>query len=319
MIHQDKEGNRITSKDSYTTRVKGGGQILPRLEPVVFDHEGDRPSALPDEQLEAYAKDGYLFRDAFFSEPEVKAFLLEAESLRTSERVRQSELSLTDPTSGESRAIFGVDTVSELFSKLARDVRILEIVRQILGSEVYLHQSRVNFAPGFRGEGEYWHSDFETWHAEDGMPQMRAICCEINLDPTHAYSGPTMLIPGSHKFFCQCSSATTEDYHQQALRKQDDGLPSEEQLRWLTEQSGIMPITGVAGSLLLYDCNLVHGAVSNMTPFPQNGIFFAYNSVENPLSAPYAAPYERPWFMGNRKPDVLEPLDLRAELLNVSN
>jgi hypothetical protein len=42
--------------------------------------------------------------------------------------------------------------------------------RQLLGSDVYVHQSRVNFKPGFNGQDFYWHSDFETWHAEDGMP-----------------------------------------------------------------------------------------------------------------------------------------------------
>lgn len=56
--------------------------------------------------------------------------------------------------------------------------------RQILGSEVYIHQSRVNYKPGYGGTGFYWHSDFETWHSEDGMPRMRALSVSIALTST---------------------------------------------------------------------------------------------------------------------------------------
>lgn len=55
--------------------------------------------------------------------------------------------------------------------------RLLNVARQILGSEVYIHQFRANMKPGFLGKEFYWHSDFETWHVEDGMPSMRAPMC----------------------------------------------------------------------------------------------------------------------------------------------
>ena len=35
--------------------------------------------------------------------------------------------------------------------------------------------------PGFTGSGFSWHSDFETWHAEDGMPSIRTVSCSIPL------------------------------------------------------------------------------------------------------------------------------------------
>src|SRR3546814_10756649 len=41
--------------------------------------------------------------------------------------------------------------------------------------------SRLNYKPGFKGKEFYWHSDFETWHVEDGMPQMRALSMSILL------------------------------------------------------------------------------------------------------------------------------------------
>lgn len=59
--------------------------------------------------------------------------------------------------------------------------RLLDIAQFLLDDEVYIHQSRLNYKPGFRGKEFYWHSDFETWHVEDGMPRLRALSISITL------------------------------------------------------------------------------------------------------------------------------------------
>ena len=79
----------------------------------------------------------------------------------------------------------------------------MTIAEQILGSQVYIHQSRVNLKPGFKGKEFYWHSDFETWHIEDGMPRMRALSCSIEfnmLDGTSTSSLNTFGNKGSGNF-----------------------------------------------------------------------------------------------------------------------
>jgi ectoine hydroxylase len=73
--------------------------------------------------------------------------------------------------SDDVRSVFEVHRISDLVARLAADPRLLDRARQILGSDVYVHQSRVNFMPAFTGKGFYWHSDFETWHAEAGCPR----------------------------------------------------------------------------------------------------------------------------------------------------
>lgn len=303
-----------TVSDQYPSRVDGVGQILARKEPVLFGDDSDRNGPLTSEQLATYAQDGFLFFESFFGPEEITVLQTETERLRVSEEIRQSEIAITEPTSGETRSVFAVQTVSELFLNLARDERLLGIVRQILGSDVYLHQARVNLKPGFRGKEFYWHSDFETWHAEDGMPQMRAISCSIALTENYAFNGPIMMIPGSHKYFCQCSGWTPENHYLQSLKKQDFGVPSDEQLQWLTDQGGIMAPTGLAGSVILFECNTMHGSNGNITPFPRRNAFYVYNSIENTLVEPFAAEEPRPWFLGNRDPEVLEPVDFRRKL-----
>ncbi|MFB2351798.1 phytanoyl-CoA dioxygenase family protein, partial [Priestia megaterium] len=77
-----------------------------------------------------------------------------------------------------------------LLGRLAADERLVAIANHILGDEVYLHQTRLNYKPGFDGKEFYWHSDFETWHTEDGMPRMRAISMSVQLVDNFAFNGP---------------------------------------------------------------------------------------------------------------------------------
>src|SRR3546814_5528692 len=102
------------------------------------------------------------------------------ESTRTDTLFPDTTL-VRSPGSDVGRSIFRVHELSDRLARLARDPRLIHIARQILGSEVYMHQSRANMKPGFKGKEFYWHSDFETWHVEDGMPGMRALSCSALL------------------------------------------------------------------------------------------------------------------------------------------
>lgn len=303
-----------TLTDKYPSRVESRGKILPRRDPVVYEGEFDGP--LTADQINQYERDGFLSLSSVFTPAEVDAASRELERLGQSEKVRQSELAVTEPTSGEIRSVFAVQTVSVLFAQLAGDQRVLRIVEQLLGSRVYLHQSRINFKPGFAGKEFYWHSDFETWHTEDGMPNMRAISCSIALTDNTEFNGPLMLIPGSHKYFVQCIGRTPENHYQASLKRQEFGVPDNESLRWLVDQSEIVAPKGPAGSVTLFECNLMHGSNSNISPYPRSNAFFVYNSVENPLVDPFAANLPRPWYLGSRDIDPLTETDFAAYIQN---
>lgn len=293
--------------DRYPSRGEGAPALTERKDPIVYPGPDAGSGPLNPEELRRYAARGYLFLESLFEPAEIAVLQRELDALRGNEQVRQSEIAVTEAMSGEIRSIFAVHTVSSVFRRLAADERIVSMVRQILGSEVYLHQSRVNYKPGYRGKEFYWHSDFETWHCEDGMPEMRAVSCSIALTPNFAYNGPLMVLPGSHRVFCPCEGYTPEDHHLQSLKKQDYGVPNDAQLELMAEEFGIDVPLGPVGSVTLFDCNLMHGSNGNITPFPRSNAFFVYNSIENTLVEPFAAEHRRPWFLGNRDPEPLIP------------
>ncbi|MFI1565743.1 ectoine hydroxylase [Streptomyces sp. NPDC020490] len=287
-----------TVKDLYPTR--GTGEVtVPRQDPVVWGSP-DTPGPISTTDLQEYERDGFLTVDRLITPDEVEVCRRELERLVSDPAVRADERSVVEPRSKEIRSVFEVHRISEVFANLVRDERVVGRARQILGSDVYVHQSRINVKPGFGASGFYWHSDFETWHAEDGLPNMRTVSVSIALTENHDTNGGLMIMPGSHRTFLGCAGATPEDNYRKSLRMQDAGTPSDEALTALASRYGIRLFTGTAGSATWFDCNCMHGSGDNITPFPRSNVFIVFNSVENAAVEPFAAPVRRPEFIGAR-------------------
>ncbi|AIG73350.1 Ectoine hydroxylase [Amycolatopsis japonica] len=283
--------------DSYPTRITGKPEHLPRTHPTVWGTEADGP--LDAATLANHETRGYTVVDQLLSPGEVQTYWQELVRMSSGDH-RDDERVITEAKTGEVRSIFDVHETSELIAELVRDPRVLDRARQILGSEVYIHQSRVNYMPGFKGTGFYWHSDFETWHAEDGMPLPRAVSCSIALTDNYPFNGGLMVMPGSQRTFVQCAGETPEDNYKSSLKEQRVGVPSEEDITSLAAEYGIDQFTGQAGSALWFDSNVMHGSSNNITPYPRSNIFVVFNSVDNALQKPYAAIEPRPAFIAGR-------------------
>ena len=296
--------------DFYPTRLERPTKSFERQDPVVYSSGSDLSDGpLSETELAQYERDGFLVFDSFLDQATVRQFREDLRGYEDDESILRSEGTITEPGKQEIRSIFGIHEQSDRFDRLTRDPRILGMVRQLLGSKAYIHESRINFKPGFHGKGFDWHSDFETWHAEDGMPRMRAVSFSIALTDNTPFNGPLMLIPGSHKTFVPCVGRTPEDNYQSSLKKQELGVPNNRDLAAMAAQHGIKAPTGPAGSLIIFECNTLHASNANMSPWPRSNLFFVYNSVENQLQAPFCGNKPRPDFLGNRTNiDALKPV-----------
>jgi ectoine hydroxylase len=283
--------------DRYPTRVADRPVIIDRAEPVVWNRG---PGPLSEAELDAHERDGFVTVPRLLSPDEVAAYAGELDRLAADPMVRGDERAVVEKTSQQVRSIFEVHALSPRIADLIADERVAGRARQILGSDVYVHQSRINYKPGFGGAGFYWHSDFETWHAEDGMPAPRAVSISISLTENFAHNGCLMIMPGSHREFVACVGETPADHYKESLREQEIGTPDPESLTSLANRYGISMVTGAAGSATLFDSNCMHGSGSNITPFPRSNIFLVFNSVENTLVEPFAAARPRPDYIASR-------------------
>ena len=285
--------------DLYPSRVDDKPVLLERKEPVIYS-KWKTDSPLSKEQHDFYERNGYLFLESFFSVDEITKWRIESRRLQKLYRENDAEYVINEPDSREVRSVFAVHDNNKPFMELAAHPRLTAITNYLIGSETYIHQSRINFKPGFTGKEFYWHSDFETWHVEDGMPRMRALSCSIALEDNFHFNGPLMVVPGSHKKFVSCVGKTPEDHFKQSLRRQEYGVPDPESLTKLVEEGGIDAPVGPAGSVVLFDCNIMHGSNSNITPLPRSNVFLVYNSIENGLCEPYSGQAPRPGYIATR-------------------
>lgn len=285
--------------DVYPSRIHSEPAILERQDPVVYS-EWTESCPLSKAQSDFYDKNGYLFLEGFFSEAEINVWRQELRSMWEQAKSSDAEEVIREPDSREVRSIFAVHREG-LFAELAKHPRLVGIVQYLLGGDTYIHQSRINFKPGFNGKEFYWHSDFETWHVEDGMPRMRALSCSIALEDNYSFNGPLMVVPGSHRKFVSCVGQTPEDHYKDSLRRQEYGVPDPDSLTALVCEGGIDTPTGKAGSIILFDCNIMHGSNSNISPMPRSNVFLVYNSVDNRIGEPFSGQKPRPAHIATRE------------------
>jgi ectoine hydroxylase len=297
--------------DLYPSRRARLPEILPRRDPVLHGGWHDR-APLSRYDAERFEEDGYLVLDRLFSDEEVEVLQAEAGRLLGDPKAHEPETVITEPGGDEVRSIFRIHGQSRIMARLAADARLVDLARFLLDDDIYVHQSRLNYKPGFEGREFYWHSDFETWHVEDGMPRMRALSMSVLLAANTPNNGPLMLIPGSHRKFLACVGATPSDHYRRSLKRQEFGVPDQLSLAELAQEHGIIAPLGEPGTVIVFDCNMMHGSNGNITPFPRSNAFFVYNAISNRVAAPFGATKPRPGFVATRDP---EPLKIDDRLL----
>lgn len=289
---------RTIVHDGYPTRGRARCESIDRKDPVVWGAATDGP--LNAAAVSDYDKTGFHTAEKLLAAHDVGNLL--EETSRLGRELGNDDRVVREQGSGDVRSVFDVHRLSSLVDSIVRRPEIVGIARQLLGSDVYVHQSRLNVKPGFRGGPFYWHSDFETWHAEDGMPLPRALSISIALTENFGYNGGLMIMPGSHKTFVSCAGETPEDYYRESLvtHVPSTGSPDEDTLTRLAAEHGITTFTGSAGSATVFDSNCMHGSNGNITPFPRSNLFVVFNSVENTPGEPFAAVKPRPDYLGSR-------------------
>lgn len=294
--------------DHYPSRGGNPARLAPRIDPTVYCSPSALAPVLTPDQVEQYAADGFVLLPDVFSADEVACFVEELERLRSDPALVESDEAITEPGGTSIRSIFRVHAISPVFRKMCADVRLAGLAQGLLNDHIYVHQSRLNYKPGFRGKEFYWHSDFETWHVEDGMPQMRALSMSITLTENTPDNGPLMLMPGSHTSYAVCSGDTPPEHFRQSLKKQEYGVPNDEQLAALAQPRGIVSAVGKPGSVIVFDCNVMHGSNSNITPLPRSNVFFVYNAITNRVVEPFCDQPPRPEYICSRQEiEIISP------------
>lgn len=271
-------------------------KIINRVDKTVYSNKKFGQQSLDNIQREQYDENGFIVIPNLFSADEVKELLEDIDIMASNDELRQNEEFITEPNDDSLRTIFNQHIFSSAFEKIAKDARILDKVQQLLGGDVYMHHSRINIKPAYVGKSFPWHSDFETWHCEDGLPRCRCLTAWIMLTDNTHFNGPLYLIPGSHKSYVSCKGVTPSENYKFSLKKQEYGVPTIDAIKELSSKD-IVAALGKTGTLVIHDGNIMHGSPDNISPNPRTNAFFVYNSIQNKPTKPFAAPKKRASFL----------------------
>ncbi len=252
---------------------------------------------LSQAQIDEYNDKGYVLAPA----------LLRPAELAVLEGAMQDVIASEGPQvmrerDGKPHVVYGMHLLDERFRALSRHPGLVAPAEQLLGNQIYVHQSRVN-AKQMGGAVVDWHQDFGTYHRVDGVPEPKGLMISIFLDEVTACNAPLMLVPHTqHAGIVQEARINegAEDHDAAAKYRYDISF---ETLDRLVRQNGLEAITGPAGSVLFMNMNVVHGSTVNITPLRRVILYLNVCTIDN-----RGTTFKRPEYLAARDFAPIQPL-----------
>ncbi|MEZ5668105.1 MAG: phytanoyl-CoA dioxygenase family protein [Alphaproteobacteria bacterium] len=208
---------------------------------------------LSPEQVAFYHEQGYVMLERVLGESilaeirgTIAALLAGAQGLTGNTEVYDLEDSHR-PDRPRVRRIKKPHVHSAVFDRVVRLPEVLGPVRQLLGPDVRLQNSKLNLKSAGYGAPVEWHQDWAFYPATNDD----VLAIGIVLNDVDAENGPLMVVPGSHR-------GPVFDHHSNgvfcgAMDPEAAGL----------DLANAVKLMGPAGSMSIHHARLVHGSDLN--------------------------------------------------------
>lgn len=213
--------------------------------------------SLTPPQIDQFKEDGFLVIDDLFASGEVDELREACEAPSVVEA--QSSKGFEEKTVH----LLSITTFHDAFMALAKDRRIIDCIRPLIGDDIQLEHSKLATKPPAKGKGPFdWHQDFAFFpHTNTDL-----VAVMVMLDDATPENGCMQIVRGSHKlglldhmvdgFFtgaCQASNV------------------------W-SDPDRVVNITPRAGGISIHHCLAPHGSEPNLSGNPRRGLVFQYRA-----------------------------------------
>jgi ectoine hydroxylase len=166
-------------------------------------------------------------------------------------------------------------TASPVLYAAVRLPRTLGLAQQLLrDEELYLHHTKVNIKAAIEGSVWPWHQDYGSW-ANDGIQRPDLLTIMVGLDPATEMNGCLYFLPGSHVH------GRLDPYFDTSTAYKVWSVTPADMKRMIAEHGEPVAITGKAGSLTVFHCNLMHASGHNLSANDRWQAYFCYNTCAN--------------------------------------
>jgi hypothetical protein len=201
---------------------------------------------LSDAQIAAYHDKGYVVPDYRLPDSELEEI-----------RARHTALLERHPEFRDNASVLLTYDVG--FLNYARDPNILDMVEQVIGSDICLWNMSFFAKPALNGKKTPWHQDGQYWP----IRPLATCTVWIAIDDCTPENGPLRYIPGSHK----TNRLMAHD------QKDDPNYTLNQELRADEyDESQAEDLIIEAGQMALHDVYIAHGSDENHSPYPRRGM-----------------------------------------------
>lgn len=183
------------------------------------------------------------------------------------------------------RSIMSYHDKNEVLNKYTCDQRMLNIVTKLIGSEVYVSQSKINLKKGIDGKKWDPHRGLTFWHYLDGMPGPNMVSVFICLTEQTIENGAVYVYRGSHKGIGLKELYEESDFIYND-REHDTAVDlsiqiKDNKIKEYVSQFEKVYLTGNPGDVFFLHPCLLHASEDNLTDKSRDLMITVYNSINN--------------------------------------
>ncbi len=214
-------------------------------------------AALSPSEIATFNDDGFLVFDDIFTPAEIATLTSIVEGNEKNHTYQKVE-----------RTVHQVGLIEQhpAWVDLARDARIIDRIRPLIGNDIQVQHSKLAAKPLTKNAGPFgWHQDYAYFpHTNTDL-----VAVMVMLDDATPENGCMSMVRGSHK---------------QGLLNHADAngffAGSCQDAVWEREPQRVIPVTPRAGGISIHHCLTLHGSPANLSGRPRRGIVIQYRAAD---------------------------------------
>lgn len=225
---------------------------------------------LTDQQINDYQRDGYLLLRQVLDADQLSTLQTVTQNFITQSRDITENNDVYDLADNHCTAQPSLNRIKkphiqhQAYHEVMHSDNILPCLKQLLGNNIRLHNSKLNAKASQGGAAVQWHQDWAYYpHTNDDLLAIAIMLSDISEE-----DGPLQVIPGSHR--------------RDALPHDNDGIfcgaidvthPDSELDRAVT-------LTGKAGDMSIHHVRTLHGSAPNRSEQPRLLLLYEFGATD---------------------------------------